>query len=154
MLHTFVGIYFQKLKIIFRLKRNDIESVKPGDMMTKLTDDVEFALNEYNEAIEAENQAQKVWNRRKLLDDFCPSNPTAEEELLLKETADYFRQRFKNRMRVRIKKKETYDKRVKAKEQHKENMDVVDRKENWVYTEGSNFNIRWSALPRYLLYFA
>ena len=116
--------------------------------MTKLTDDVDFALNEYNEAIEAENQAQKVWNKRKLLDEYCPPNPTAEEELLLKETTDYFRQRFKTRMRVRIKKKETYDKRVKAKEQHKENMDVVDRKENWVYTEGSNFNIRWSALPR------
>ena len=117
-------------------------------MMTKLNDDVEFALEEYNLAIKAEEQALKVWERRKLLENYPPPTPTADETKLLEKDVDHFRQRFKTRMRNRIKKKETYDKRIKAKESHKDGMEIIERKENWVYTEGSNFNIRWSALPR------
>ena len=133
--------------IVFRLKRNDIESVKPIDMMSKLNDDVDFALEEYNNAIQLEAKAQHVWDRRKILADYPPQNPTPDEELLLKKPVEYFRKRFKDRMRTRIKKKEVFDKRTQAKDKHKQDMDVVERKENWVYSEGSNFNIRWSALP-------
>ena len=117
-------------------------------MMLKLNDDVDFALDEYNAAIRLESQAKRIWDRRVMLEKNRPVRPTADETLLLRQTVEYFRKRFKDRMKTRIKKKETYDKRLSAKEKHKTETDVVDRKENWVYTEGSNFNIRWSALPR------
>ena len=52
-------------------------------------------------------------------------------------------------MKLRQKKKDVWDKRKLAKEKHKTDTDEVERKENWVYMEGSNFNIRWSAMPRY-----
>ena len=55
------------------------------DMMMKLNDDVEFALGEYNEAIEQENQAKRVWDRRKLLETYPPAAPSADEQLLLNE---------------------------------------------------------------------
>ena len=117
--------------------------------MAKLNDDVKFALDEYEEALKAENQAQKLWNRRKLLEQFKPPNPTKDEKQLLKQDCDFFKQRLKDRMRVRIKKKETWDKRKLAKEKHKDDNDDIERKENWVYKEGDNYNVRWSSLPRY-----
>ena len=116
-------------------------------MLTKLTEDVEFALDEYNTAIELENQANKVLKRRILLDQSRPNNPTAAELKLLEEEVDFFRKRYKERMKARIKKKETWDKRKLAKEKHKNDADEIERKENWVYQEGSNYNIRWSSLP-------
>ena len=116
-------------------------------MMSKLNDDVEFALEEYNNALVLEAKAQQVWDRRKVLADYPPQNPTADENRLLQKPVEYFRKRFKDRMRTRIKKKEIFDKRTTAKDKHKQDMDVVERKENWVYSEGSNFNIRWSSLP-------
>ena len=129
------------------MKANEIDTVTPVDMLTKLTEDVEFALDEYNSAIELENQASKVLKRRILLDQSRPTNPTAAELKLLEEEVDFFRKRFKERMKVRIKKKEIWDKRKLAKEKHKNDADEIERKENWVYQEGSNFNIRWSSLP-------
>ena len=66
----------------------------------------------------------------------------------LSKSVDFFRKRFKDRMKLRQKKKDVWDKRKLAKEKHKTDTDEVERKENWVYMEGSNFNIRWSAMPR------
>ena len=120
-------------------------------MMTKLNEDVSFALEEYEEALKEETQAHSCWKVRKQLEQNPPQNPTANERLLLDDTVDFFRKRFKDRMRTRIRKKEIYDKRKLAKEKHKSDADEVDRRENWVYMEGSNYNIRWSAMPRSVL---
>ena len=135
---------------MFRLKAADIDNSRPEDMMMKLNEDVAFALEEYNDALKQENQAKNCWRKRELLESNLPQNPTPEETLLMEESVDFFRSRFKDRMRYRIKKKETYDKRRVAKDKHKQDADEVDRKENWVYREGQNFNIRWSALPRWI----
>ena len=116
--------------------------------MSKLNDDVTFALEEYETALNAETQARAVWKMRQQLEDNHPDRPTRDLQLLLKDTPDFFRKRFKDRMRVRIKKKEIYDKRKVAKDKHKSDVDEVDRRENWVYMEGQNYNIRWSAMPR------
>ena len=118
--------------------------------MSKLNEDVTFALEEYEEALKEETQAHTCWKLRKQLETDRPQNLSRDQQLLMDETVDFFRRRFKDRMRVRIKKKEIYDKRKLAKEKHKSDADEVDRRENWVYMEGSNFNIRWSAMPRYL----
>ena len=133
---------------MFSLKTNDVESVKPIDMMCKLNEDVAFALEEYEEALREETQAHSCWKMRKQLEIDTPQNPTPDQRLLLEDDVDFFRKRFKDRMRVRIKKKEIYDKRKLAKEKHKSDVDEVDRRENWVYMEGQNYNIRWSAMPR------
>ena len=129
---------------------HDVESMKPADMLVKLNDDVKFAFDEYEEATKAEEKARKLWDRRQLLDESPPANPTRDEKKLLEEDSDFFKQRFKDRMRVRIKKKEIWDKRKLAKEKHKTDNEEVERKENLVYKEGDNYNVRWSTLPRFV----
>ena len=141
-------IYSIFSNVLFRLKANIIDTVQPVDMMSKLNDDVTFALEEYEAALKEETHAHAVWKMRQQLEDHRPDRPNRDQQLLLKDTVDYFRKRFKDRMRVRIKKKEIYDKRKLAKEKHKSDVDEVDRRENWVYMEGQNYNIRWSAMPR------
>ena len=122
-------------------------------MMSKLNEDVTFALEEYEEALKEETQAHKCWKMRQQLEIDRPQNLTAAQRLLMDDTVDFFRKRFKDRMRVRIKKKEIYDKRKLAKEKHKSDTDEVDRRENWVYMEGQNYNIRWSAMPGKIMIF-
>ena len=117
-------------------------------MMSKLNEDVTFALEEYEAALKSETHAHGIWKMRQRLENDPPQNPTPDQRLLLDDTVDFFRHRFKDHMRVRIKKKEIYDKRKLAKEKHKTDADEVDRRENYVYMEGQNYNIRWSAMPR------
>ena len=121
-------------------------------MMSKLNEDVTFALEEYETALKEETQAHGCWVMRKQLEGNIPANPTRDQRLLLDDTVDFFRQRFKDRMRVRIKKKEIYDKRKLAKEKHKTDAEEIDRRENWVFMEGQNYNVRWSAMPRLILF--
>ena len=117
-------------------------------MLTTLSADVDFALLEYTDSKQAEEKAERVWRRRKLLEDSRPQNPTTDEVALLKKPVKYFYKRYTARMKVRQKKKEVYDKRVAAKEKHKTDAETTERRENWVYRDGTNYNIRWSALPQ------
>ena len=125
-----------------------MEVATPSDMLAKLDEDVTFAFNEYSEGLAAEDKARKKWERRKLLDEAPPAAPTPAEAHLLEEDAKFFYKRYMDRMKSRIKKKDIYNKRVTAKEKHKTDHDCTDRRENWVYKDGLNYNVRWSALPQ------
>ena len=68
---------------------------------------------------------------------------------LLEHDIAFFRSRYNDRQRSRIKKMKTLEKRQAAREKAKTEVDLTaEKKENWVYQEGTNYNIRWSALPR------
>ena len=117
-------------------------------MLAKLDEDVEFAYTEYTQALNAEDRAKSKWQRRALLDDTTPANPTPEEIDILGRSVKHYYKEYAKRMKVRQKKKSMLDKRVSAKEKHKTEHDVVERKENWVYKDGLNYNVRWSSLPQ------
>ena len=120
--------------------------------MDRYNDDVELALQDYQTAIQLEDQAKKIWQDRLNLEENPPQNPTATQTERLKKSIAYFRKRFKVRQKSRQKKKKDLDKRQAAREKAKSEVDLsFDKKENWVYKEGDNYNIRWSAMPRYVL---
>ena len=130
------------------MKATDIEVIQPSDMLAKLEEDVEFAFTEYNEAMAHEDRAKRKWERRQLLEGNVPANPTSEELHLLEETVKFFYKRYTDRMKIRIKKKTTLNKRLAAKEKHKTDHDEIERRENWVYKDGLNYNVRWSSMPQ------
>ena len=144
----FFPVFVDYTKNSYRLKATDMEVATPSDMLDKLNEDVTFAFTEYTEGLAAEEKAKKKWEHRKRLDESPPDNPTPAETHLLEEDAKFFYKRYMDRMKSRIKKKETYNKRVKAKETHKTDHDCVERRENWVYKDGLNYNVRWSSLPQ------
>ena len=117
-------------------------------MLAKLDKDVEFAFTEYNDAIALEDKAEKKWKWREALEEDPPANPNAEQTHLLEEDVKFFYKRYSDRMKSRIKKKKVLDTRVAAKEKHKTDHDVIERRENWVYRDGLNYNVRWSCLPQ------
>ena len=118
--------------------------------MDRYNDDVELALQDYQTAIQLEDQAKKVWQDRLNLEENPPQKPTTNQTEMLKKSIGYFRKRFKVRQKSRQKKKKDLDKRQAAREKAKTEVDLsFEKKENWVYKEGDNYNIRWSAMPRY-----
>ena len=117
-------------------------------MLAKLDEDVEFAYTEYTQALAGEDRAKSKWQRRSLLDSTTPDNPTQEEIELMGRSVKHYYKEYAKKMKVRIKKKSVLDKRVAAKEKHKTEHDVIERKENWVYKDGLNYNVRWSSLPQ------
>ena len=117
-------------------------------MLAKLDEDVEFAYSEYTQALAKEDRAKSKWQRRALLETSIPTNPDGEEMALLKNSVKHYYAKYSERMKIRIKKKSVLDKRVAAKDKHKTEHDVVERKENYVYKDGLNYNVRWSSLPQ------
>ena len=117
-------------------------------MLAKLDEDVQFAYTEYTQALAVEEEAKSRWQKRALLDATTPANPTPEELNLLGRSVKHYYKEYAKRMKVRQKKKSGLDKRVAAKDKHKTDHDVVERKENWVYKDGLNYNVRWSSLPQ------
>ena len=137
------------LKLFFRLKANDIDSEKPDEILTTLNADVDFALKEYNDSKSAEKVAEERWEQRKLLDG--PARPSVlnetQKKLLTRKTKDYYK-RYKKLMNIRFKNKKLFDERLAAKEKHQTDSIVTERRENWVYKDGANYNVRWSSLPQ------
>ena len=117
--------------------------------MDRYHDDVELALQDYNDAIRLEDQAKQHWQDRLNLEENPPAVLNAHQQQLMAQTIAFFRKRFKERQKTRQKKKRDLDKRQAAREKAKNEVDLsFEKKENWVYKEGSNYNIRWSAMPR------
>ena len=125
-----------------------MEVIQPSAMLAKLDEDVEFAFTEYNDAMSHEEKAKRKWKERELLEANIPANPTPQQAHLLEETVKFFYKRYTDRMKIRIKKKTTLNKRLAAKEKHKTEHDEIERRENWVYKDGLNYNVRWSSLPQ------
>ena len=95
---------------------------------------------------------KKLWKRRIELAELSPAqleHVSASDTTILKEDIPHFRKRFKERQRHRQKRKKDLDKRIAARDKAKGEVDqTFEKKENWVYRDGDNFNIRWSAMPR------
>ena len=125
-----------------------METEQPDDMLTTLNADVDFALTEYNDSKVVEQKAYDEWVKRKIFETDRPTAPTAAEKVFLKKSVKQYYRRYTKRMKHRIKKKETFDKRMAAKDKHKSDTDVIERRENWVYKDGPIYNIRWSSLPQ------
>ena len=124
---------------------------KPENFLERYNDDVDLALQDYERAIELEDQAKLLWQQRLDLEENRPAAPTARQQEILAETIATFRKRFKVRQKSRQKKKKDLDKRQAAREKAKSEVDQsFEKKENWVYKDGDNYNIRWSAMPRYV----
>ena len=79
-----------------------------------------------------------------------PSLPrSAKDRILEGEDVDYFRKRFKDKQKIRQKAKSNVDKRIKLRDEEKIILSgIEDKKENFVYKEGSSYSVRWSSLPR------
>ena len=106
-------------------------------------------MQDYERAIQLEDQAKKLWQERLDLEENRPAAPTAHQQQVLGDSIATFRKRFKVRQKSRQKKKKDLDKRQAAREKAKSEVDLsFEKKENWVYKEGDNYNIRWSSLPR------
>lgn len=131
------------------MKKEDADLAKPENFLERYNDDVELALQDYQSAIQLEDQAKLLWQERLNLEENRPQRPTQDQEEMLQQTIAYFRKRFKIRQKSRQKKKKDLDKRQAAREKAKSEVDLsFEKKENWVYKEGDNYNIRWSAMPR------
>ena len=137
------------IMLYFSLKADDGKSSKPENFLERYEDDVDLAYQEYESAVAVEDQAKKQWRRRIELAESTPANPSAEDTELLKENIEFFRKRFKDRQKYRQKRKKDLDKRLAAREKAKSEIDqTIEKRENWVYREGDNYTIRWSALPK------
>ena len=84
---------------------------------------------------------------------FLAQNPsvkrTAKDALLEKEDVKFFRTRFQSKQKSRQKAKANVDKRIKLRDEEKLIMSgIEDKRENFVYKEGSAYTVRWSSLPR------
>ena len=131
------------------MKADEADLAKPENFLDRYNDDVELALQDYNNAIRLEDLAKKHWQDRLNLEESPPAVLNDQQEALMKHSISFFRKRFKERQKTRQKKKRELDKRQAAREKAKGEVDLsFEKKENWVYREGSNFNIRWSAMPR------
>ena len=131
------------------MKAEDADLAKPENFLDRYNDDVELALQDYNDAIRLEDQAKKTWQDRLNLEENPPPNLDSHQQSLLQQSISFFRKRYKERQKTRQRKKRDLDKRQVAREKAKTEVDLsFEKKENWVYKEGSNFNIRWSAMPR------
>ena len=138
-----------KIFSFFSLKKEDADFTQPENFLERYNDDVELALQDYERAIQLEDQAKKLWQERLDLEENRPAAPTAHQQQVLGDSIATFRKRFKVRQKSRQKKKKDLDKRQAAREKAKSEVDLsFEKKENWVYKEGDNYNIRWSSLPR------
>ena len=131
------------------MKKEDADLAKPENFLERYNDDVELALQDYQTAIELEDEAKLDWQDRLNLEENKPATLNTRQTKLLKDSIATFRKRYKVRQKKRQKKKKDLDKRQAAREKAKGEVDQsFDKKENWVYKDGDNYNIRWSAMPR------
>ena len=131
------------------MKAEDANTNQPETFLDRYNDDVDLAYQEYEDAVAIEDNAKRCWKRRIDLAENPPANPTADDQALLEHDIQHFRQRFKERQKSRQKRKKDLDKRLEAREKAKGEIDLsTEKKENWVYRDGENYNIRWSAMPR------
>ena len=135
--------------IDLRLKKEDADLAKPENFLDRYNDDVELALQDYQLAIKLEDEAKLSWQQRLNLEENRPATLNPQQVELMKDSIATFRKRYKVRQKKRQKKKKDLDKRQAAREKAKGEVDQsFEKKENWVYKDGDNYNVRWSAMPR------
>ena len=80
-----------------------------------------------------------------------PSVTRSGKDLIIeKESLDFWRKRFKAKQKARQKAKSNVDKRIKLRDEEKVLLTGFEEKrENFVYHDGTSYTVRWSALPRY-----
>ena len=77
---------------------------------------------------------------------------SAKDLIIEKESVDFWQKRFKSKQKARQKAKSNVDKRTKLRDEEKILLTGFEEKrENFVYHDGTSYTVRWSALPRYLL---
>ena len=77
----------------------------------------------------------------------------AEEQRLLRKTVGHYEAKHEKRKETRRQMQETHEKRVKRRDAYQQ--DVNERREkrdNQVYYDGINYTIKWTCMPRYVLY--
>lgn len=79
-----------------------------------------------------------------------PSLPRSSKDAILeKETVEFWKGRYKKAQRARQKCKSNVDKRTKIRDDEKLILaGVEDKRENFVYYDGTSYTVRWSSLPR------
>ena len=85
----------------FRLKAEDADLAKPENFLDRYHDDVELALQDYNDAIRLEDQAKQHWQDRLNLEENPPAVLNAHQQQLMAQTIAFFRKRFKERQKTR-----------------------------------------------------
>ena len=134
-------------------------------MFDRIDRDVEQAIADYNESLTEEDKCQVLlilensnvglillqnhYKRRiELRDD--PSKPRSSKDVILeKETVDFWKNRYKKAQKARQKCKTNVDKRTRIRDEEKLILaGVEDKRENFVYYDGTSYTVRWSALPR------
>ena len=88
------------------------------------------------------------WKRRAILDKDNTIKRTPKDIVLEEQTVDYWKKYFKAKQKARQKAKSNVDKRIKIRDEEKLILSgIEDKKENFVYQDGSTYTVRWSCLP-------
>ena len=93
---------------------------------------------------------QSHLERRKWLMENSSLPRSAKDLIIEKEPMDFWQKRFKSKQKARQKAKSNVDKRTKLRDEEKILLTGFEEKrENFVYHDGSSYTVRWSALPRF-----
>jgi len=74
---------------------------------------------------------------------------SAKDLVLEEQDLTYWKKYFKAKQKARQKAKANVDKRTKIRDDEKLVLSgIEEKKENFVYKEGSSYTVRWTCLPR------
>lgn len=89
------------------------------------------------------------WKRRAVLEQDNTIKRSPKDIVLEEQDLTYWKKFFKAKQKARQKAKSNVDKRTKIRDDEKLILSgIEDKKENFVYQEGTSYTVRWSCLPR------